>query len=329
MHLLVVRYILLSALPYLQFKQISLVSCCISKNLQIRRGIALTEEVNNKSIAVVVLAMHRFEKLKHTIQRLREQTRKLDEIIVVYQGNDNKIESWLKQQEDITLRIQENLGSAGGFSAGMQLAIDKSHDWVWITDDDAFPEQNTLENLVSCKHFNDDTTGFLSCVVVDINRKTYMSPLPDDANKWYGTVLAEKCLPVLSSAWPGCLVSINAIKQCGLPIAEYFFYDEDVEFTARVARNMPSFCVIDAVMHHHQEPSSSLWKSPERYKPYFRNKFSTIRLSGESMGKKLAKQIQWALKIISGIVVGKIPVGALLPLLTGMFFFYPKIKYPV
>lgn len=288
----------------------------------------MTEKANNTSIAVVVLAMHRFDKLKHTIHRLREQTRKLDEIIVVYQGDDNKIESWLAQQEGITLHVQENLGSAGGFSKGMQLAIDKGHDWVWITDDDAFPEQKTLENLVSCKHFNDDTTGFLSCVVVDMNRRTYMSPLPDDANKWYSTVLADKCLPVLSSAWPGCLVSINAIKQCGLPIAEYFFYDEDVEFTARVARNMPSFCVIDAVMHHHQEPSSSLWESPARYKPYVRNKFSTIRLSGESMGKKLAKQMQWALKIISGIVVGKIPVGALLPLVSGMLFFYPKIKYP-
>lgn len=288
----------------------------------------MTEEANNKSIAVVVLTMHRFEKLKHTIQRLREQTRKLDEIIVVYQGSGDEIRSWLEQQEDITLHVQENLGSAGGFSTGMQLAIDKRHDWVWITDDDAFPEENTLEQLVSCKHFNDKATGFLTCVVVDAEGKTYMSPLPDDANKWYSDVLTDKCLPVISSAWPGCLVSVNAIKQCGLPIAEYFFYDEDVEFTSRVARCKPSFCVIEAVMHHHQEPSSNMWQSSARYKRFVRNRFSTIRMSGEPIAKKLAKQLLWALKIVAGVVVGKIPIGALLPLVTGMFFFYPKIKYP-
>lgn len=298
------------------------------KSLELSRGVDLTEEVNKKSIAVVVLTMHRFEKLKHTIQRLREQTRKLDEIIVVYQGDGEEIKSWLVQQEDITLHVQENLGSAGGFSKGMQLALDKGHDWVWITDDDAFPEENTLEQLVSCKHFNDEATGFLTCVVVDVEGDTYMSPLPDDANKWYSDVLADKCLPVISSAWPGCLVSANAIKQCGLPIAEYFFYDEDVEFTARVARNKPSFCVIDAVMHHHQAPSSDLWQSSSRYKRFVRNRFSTIRMSSDSMGKKLAKQLLWTLNIVGGVIVGKIPVGALLPLVTGMFFFYPKIKYP-
>lgn len=284
--------------------------------------------MNNKSIAVVVLAMKRYEKLKITIESLRNQTNPLDEIIVVFQGKDDKIKRWLDQQKDVTLLVQDNLGSAGGFSAGMQLAIDKGHDWVWITDDDAFPEACTLERLVSSKYFDDDATGFLTCVVVDVNGKTYMSPVPDDANKWYGNVLQDKCLPVLSSAWPGCLVSVKSIKQFGLPIAEYFFYDEDVEFTSRVARNKPSFCVIDAVMHHHQEPSSSLWLSPERYEPYVRNKFSTIRLSDASFGKKLAKQFVWALKIIAGVVDGKKPVGTLLPLMRGLLFFRPKIRFP-
>jgi rhamnopyranosyl-N-acetylglucosaminyl-diphospho-decaprenol beta-1,3/1,4-galactofuranosyltransferase len=288
----------------------------------------LTETVKNKSIAVVVLTMHRFKKLKHTIQCLREQTRKLDEIIVVYQGAGEEIKSWLEQQADITLHVQENLGSAGGFSTGMQLAVDKGHDWVWITDDDAFPEVKTLEHLVSCKHFDDEATGFLTCVVVDAEGQTYMSPVPDDANRWYGDVLEEKCLPVISSAWPGCLVSVNAIKQCGLPIAEYFFYDEDVEFTSRVARSKPSFCVIEAVMHHHQEPASDLWQSPVRYKHFVRNKFSTIRLSDDSAVKKLAKQLLWAIKVIAGVFVGKRPVGALQPLVSGLFFFRPKIKYP-
>lgn len=283
---------------------------------------------NQASIAVVVLAVHRFEKLKNTIQSLRNQTRPLDEIIVVFQGTDEKILQWLEQQEDVTLQAQENLGSAGGFSTGMQLAIDKGHDWVWVTDDDAFPEKSTLNKLVSSKYFDDTETGFLTCVVVDVDKKTYMSPVPDDANKWYRKVLEEKCVPILSSAWPGCLVSVKAIKEFGLPIAEYFFYDEDVEFTTRIARNKPSYCVVDAVMHHHQEPSSNLWLSPARYKPYVRNKFATIRLSDDSSWKKLAKQLVWMAKITFSVAAGKKPVGTLIPMVKGFLFFRPKVRFP-
>lgn len=289
----------------------------------------MTEGSNKRqSVAAVVLTMKRYEKLKITIESLRNQTRTLDEIIVVFQGTNKKIKDWLEQQEDITLHIQGNLGSAGGFSTGMQLAIDNGHDWVWVTDDDAFPELDALQNMVSSKHFDDDETGLLTCVVVDADGRTYMSPVPDDANKWYGSVLEDKCLPITSSAWPGCLIATKAIKAFGLPVKEYFFYDEDVEFTTRIARQRPSFCVINAVFNHHQEPSSNLWQSPERYKPYVRNKFSTIRLSGDPGWKKLAKQFAWIMKISGSVFIGEKPIGALVPLVTGFFFFRPKIQYP-
>lgn len=285
-------------------------------------------EENNLSIAVVVLAMHRYKKLKNTIENLRNQTRALDEMIVVFQGKDKKIRRWLEDQDDITLKVQDNLGSAGGFSTGMQLAIAHGHDWVWITDDDAFPEQDTLQKMISTKYFDDETTGLLSCVVVDADKNVYMSPVPDDANKWYGTVLDEKCLPITSAAWPGCLVSTKAIQTFGLPIEEYFFYDEDVEFTTRIARNKPSYCVIDAVMHHHQEPSSSLWTSPQRYKYFVRNKFATIRLSGDPMIKKIGKQFLWMMTIMRCVLAGKKPMGVLVPMIHGFLFFWPKIRYP-
>lgn len=288
----------------------------------------MDQKINKASIAVVVLAMQRYKKLVNTIARLRSQTRALDEIIVVFQGDDKKIRNWLEAQDDLTLKIQENIGSAGGFSTGMQTAIANGHDWIWITDDDAFPEHDTLQKLVSTKYFDNEKTGLLSCVIVDVDKAVYMSPVPDDANKWYGTVLDEKCLPILSSAWPGCLVSAKAIQAYGLPIEEYFFYDEDIEFTSRIARNKPSYCVIDAVMHHHQEPTSNLWQSPERYKHFVRNKFATIRLSDESVAKKIARQFIWIFKLMLSVLTGKRPIGVLVPMIHGFLFFWPKIRYP-
>jgi GT2 family glycosyltransferase len=280
------------------------------------------------SIAAVILTMHRLDQLKIAIDSLRNQTRKIDEIIVVLQGDNSDLLSWLKQQPDIVLHHQENKGSAGGFAKGMEIAIQRNHDWVWITDDDAFPELNTLETLTSCQYFNDITTGFLSPIIVDINKNVYMSPVPKDQNLWYKTVLSDKCIPIKSAAWPGCLVSSKSIINLGLPIAEYFFYDEDIEFTQRVASKLNSYCVIDAVFNHHQAPSANLWKSKKRYPYYVRNRIATIRLTDESHSKKLLGQFKWSAEILLGIIKGKIPPAAVISLINGLLFFKPKILFP-
>lgn len=289
----------------------------------------MSDHNKKTSIAAVVLTVHRKQQLKIVIDSLRNQTRKPDQIIVVFQGKSEAIEDWLTRQDDINLHVQENLGSAGGFATGMQLAINEGHDWVWVTDDDAFPEPNALEELTTCKYFNAPDTGMLTTAIIDAEGKTYMSPVPDDDhNQWYGSVLEEKCLPIKSAAWPGCLISTAAIKELGLPISDYFFYDEDIEFTTRIARRKPCYCVISAIVNHHQSPAASLWLSKERYSRFVRNRFATIRLSDDPVLKKIAKQYLWLLKIGGGIVVGKIPVGALAPLIKGWLFFRPKITYP-
>ncbi|MBC7697854.1 MAG: glycosyltransferase [Bacteroidia bacterium] len=287
--------------------------------------------VNKKTetVAAVVLTFNREEMLKKVIYSMKNQTTKVDEIIVVFQGGATTTVEWLKQEGGLYIHQQENQGSAGGFTRGIEIAIEKGYDWVWITDDDAIPELDALEHLTNCKYFDSETTGFLSSVVVNGQGQTYMSPSPDDANKWYRTVLKEGCVPVTLSAWPGCLVSAKAVMDFGLPIAEYFFYDEDFEFTSRLARQRASYCVINSVIVHYQEPSADLWLSPRRYKYFVRNRFATIRFSGSKKINKIAKVWLWVFKILGGILIGKIPVGAVVPMFRGLLFFRPKIKYPV
>jgi rhamnopyranosyl-N-acetylglucosaminyl-diphospho-decaprenol beta-1,3/1,4-galactofuranosyltransferase len=283
-----------------------------------------------ESVAAVVLAFSREVDIKHVIHNLKNQTRKPDEIIVIFQGTNLKILEWLNQEPNITVHQQGNLGSAGGFTAGMKMAMAKGHQWSWLLDDDAVPELNALEEMTSCNYFDSSQTGFLAAVVVNPDRKVYMSPVADDSNKWYGSVLQEGCVPVIGATWIGCMISSQSILDFGLPIEEFFMYEEDAEFTSRVARSRKCYCVIKSVIVHYQKPNFDPFASKVdmlKHGYYVRNHFATIRLSDRSFIKKFARIWLWFFTNALEIITGKVPLKTTISLFSGLLFFRPKIKF--
>ena len=99
------------------------------------------------SIAAVVVTYNRLSSLKPCLDALYNQTRKLDEIIVVNNGSSDGTYAWLKSCDSITVINQDNQGGAGGFATGLATSFSKAHDWVWCMDDDCFPTATSLEAL--------------------------------------------------------------------------------------------------------------------------------------------------------------------------------------
>ncbi len=290
-----------------------------------KEGLRKTE-----SVAAIVLAFSREEDVKNVINNLKNQTRKPNEIIVIFQGTNPRILEWLNQQTGITVHQQGNVGSAGGFTTGMKMAIAKGHQWSWLLDDDAVPELNALKRLTSCKYFDSLKTGFLASVVVNPDRLVYMSPQAEESNKWYGSVLKEGCVPVTGATWIGCMVSSQSILDFGLPMEEFFMYEEDVEFTSRVARSRKCYCVIDSTVVHYQKPIFDPFTSKVdmlKHGYYVRNHFATIRLSNKPFIKKLARIWLWFFKNAYEIITGKVPLKTIIPLFSGLLFFRPKVKF--
>ncbi|MGZ8983192.1 MAG: glycosyltransferase [Methylotenera sp.] len=290
----------------------------------------MAEGNNRNSVAAIVLAFSREEELKLVIHNLKNQTRKPDEIIVIFQGSSSSILEWLNQQPDLTVQQQGNVGSAGGFTTGIKMAIAKGHQWSWLFDDDAVPELNALEEMTSCKYFDSAKIGCLAAVVVNPERQVYMSPCAGEANKWYGSVLQDGCVPIIGATWIGCLISSQSILDFGLPIEEFFMYDEDLEFTSRVARSRNCYCVIKSIIVHYQKGNFNPFTSKVdmlKHGYYVRNHFATIRLSGKSSIKKIVKIWLWFFKNAGEIITRKVPLKTILPLFNGLLFFRPKIKY--
>lgn len=283
-----------------------------------------------ESVAAIVLAFSREEDLKNVLHNLKNQTKQLDEIIVVFQGTSPTILTWLKAQTGITLVHQGNLGTAGGFTSAIKLAIEKGHQWTWLFDDDAVPELDAFEEMTKCKHFDSEKTGYLASVVVRPDRSVYMSPAAVEHNLWYGTVLEDGCVPVMSATWIGCLVSMQSIRDFGLPMEAYFMYDEDSEYTARVSRDRQSFCVLRSITVHHQKGYFDPFNNKVdmfKHGLYVRNHFATLRLEPKPLWKKTLKIWFWFFKNALQIIKGEVPLKTIKPLFSGLLFFRPKIKY--
>jgi rhamnopyranosyl-N-acetylglucosaminyl-diphospho-decaprenol beta-1,3/1,4-galactofuranosyltransferase len=281
------------------------------------------------TIAAVVVAFSRFELLQRLIAALRSQSRRPDEIIVVYQGSDPRIEAWLAEQTDLLLLRQENRGSAGGFASGIETSLRRGHAWTWIFDDDAVPEVDALAHLAVCPHFSDPETTFLASRVIDADGVTYMSPLPCDANVWYGTVLQDRCLQVVGACWLGVMVSSQAVRRCGLPIEEFFIGEEDLEFTGRLARAGKAYCVIPSAIRHFQSPHfDPKGKDFLKHAYQARNSVARLKIEPGTSLVRAARALRQALRLLSRVARGESPLRTVPWILSGLFVFRPRVRFP-
>jgi GT2 family glycosyltransferase len=284
---------------------------------------------SSQSVAALVLAYSRSETLKQLVHALRSQTRKPDEIIVVFQGSNRAIDQWLTEQPDLHVLRQENKGSAGGFCAGIELSIRRGHAWTWIFDDDAVPDLTALQELVASPYFERPDTTFLASRIVDGQGRTYMSPGAAEANRWYGTVLIDKCVEVVGACWLGIMVNSAAVRRLGLPIAEFFLWDEDIEFSHRLARGGKAYCAISSVIVHYQDSQfDPFGKDFTKFAYYARNNIARARLNdGRPLLYRYLNSVRRALHFTKMIAQRKAPLRSLPWILRGLFLFHPHVRY--
>lgn len=197
----------------------------------------VTKKINYNRIAAVVVTYNRLELLKKCIDALRNQTRKLDEIIVVNNSSTDGTSDWLFQQKDLTVITQENSGSAGGQYTGIKTAYEKGYDFIWSLDTDVIPYNDALEKLLLFIDYNN--VGFLtSNIFYSENELAYANiPELDLPYKILSAITFNKPLPILTASFGSLLVKREVIKKVGLPCKEFFIWGDDAEWTLRIIMN--------------------------------------------------------------------------------------------
>jgi len=246
-------------------------------------------------IAAVVLTYNRCALIEECLEALCHQALPLDEILVIDNASTDDTREMLKQKFNgqITyVRLDENLGSAGGFYEGIRLAHEKGYDWIWVMDDDVKPAADALKALVESPAFDDPSVGLLASLVLDVKTKTQtpryeqfntvMAACPDGAS-WIPVGAGQQrrfsltmgyrpavnneslefpLIPVEGVGFLGILIRRDAISSVGLPLKELFMFWDDLEFTYRISRRFKMFVVpASKIFHRHGWDS----RSPRRF----------------------------------------------------------------
>lgn len=202
------------------------------------------------SIAAVVVTFNRKDLLAECLDALLHQSRAIDRIFIVDQASaDGTGEmlrkcAYLGQSRIVYSRSEKNTGGAGGFRRGAEMAFAAGFDWIWLMDDDAIAEEKALERML--RHANDPNI----CAVA--NAKLRLNGTLDD-----GHVVFEKNSSFNSepayltfSSFVGLMVSRTAIKEIGLPKAEFFLQGDDTEYCIRLCKSGRIAFARDSILVH-------------------------------------------------------------------------------
>lgn len=232
------------------------------------------------SIAAVVVSFNRLDYLKKCLAALEHQTRALDEIIVVENGSTDGSADYVRQYHpDITLfETGANLGGAGGFAWGVEIALAHGHDAAWLMDDDAEPQPGALLPLVTAMQSN-PRPGFAAALVEDGQGNVNPHNLPAISSDPHAQLKAQKIggIALSHASFVGVLVDLKIAATMPLPYADFFIWFDDVEYTKRLERASFGVYVVSSRMVHPNKASDPDMGSRLYY--YLRNQLWITRLS--------------------------------------------------
>jgi GT2 family glycosyltransferase len=209
--------------------------------------------VETFSIASVTVAYNGVKVLPSHLDGLKEQSRELDEIIIVDNASTDTTSELLKAKypKVTVLNQPENGGVGGGFAVGLAYAaIQKQYDWIWLFDQDSVPKPDALEVLLSALQRLENAASTAILAPVGVNEE---SDLAYSGHVWRNGLRPVTGKPaeheicfvdaVISS---GTLIRREAVEKIGLPRADFFMDFVDYEYCLRLRHQGYTIAVVPA-----------------------------------------------------------------------------------
>jgi GT2 family glycosyltransferase len=171
-------------------------------------------------VNVVIVTYNNPNMLRQALHDLAEQTLQPARIVVVDNSDTTDARAMVAEVFPPVeyRRSGQNTGSAGGYAEGFAAALTDA-EFLLALDDDLRLERRCIEELVR---------GFerLSSLhkLGAVRSTGYEHPHPQPSRD-------------PSPSWGGTMYSAGAIREIGLPRADYFMYGEDAEFALRLSRH--------------------------------------------------------------------------------------------
>lgn len=250
------------------------------------------------------------------------QTYKVDKLVIVDNAsnseNANRLKEIAKRSEDIILhRLPDNLGGAGGFEQGMRFVVEKfpECEWIWLMDDDAYPDDTCLEYLLNYK--NEMEVGCIAPIIKSIGFDNYqlyhhkrMKRYLDGEYPVSNTIDEVKETEFIeANSFVGPLIRKSVIDVIGYPNGDLFIEGDDTEYTYRMSRKYKILLVKKAVVNHRLiklETDSQIKRSLWKQYYYYRNRLLFINKYSKNKVQALIGKSKVILKnnkaIVSAII---------------------------
>jgi len=200
-------------------------------------------EQKHNVIAVIVNYNKPFDTLR-CIKAILQNSQKPSAIIVVDNASTDNSVSILQDCHQIKLITNpQNKGGSGGFNTGIEAALKYNPDYVWLLDDDAYPDTFYLHfALATFSQYPD--TGVVGAQILDIDNHNIIVELGANIcwdhigiipiSRREQRVSQDYILQVDYAAACCMLISRQVLETIGGLKAFYFLHWDDIEFGYRV-----------------------------------------------------------------------------------------------
>ena len=210
------------------------------------------------NFGVVLVTYNRLDKLKIALKCYEKQTYLPKEIIVVNNNSNDGtyeyLEKWKLKESKIKktiINLKINSGGSGGFYAGLKESLSKKFDYVWVSDDDAFPEKVCFEIANNFIEENKDKNISSICGNVLIRGNIdlfHRRRLYKCLFFLVQTLISKKeyekeYFKLNLFTYVGTFINSKKLKEVGLTKKDYFIYCDDTEHSYRLSLVGDIYCV--------------------------------------------------------------------------------------
>lgn len=251
-------------------------------------------------VVAVVVAFNRRDLLIESLLALRGQSRAPDRVLVVDNASEDGTSEVVAERfpEVELIRLTRNTGGAGGFAVGIHHAVSRlAADLVWIMDDDTVPGVDALAELLRARAHAPAGTEIVGSRVVWIDGRDHPMNTPRvnpfASRRAVSEARAHGCYPVRSASFVSLLVDAGAVRRVGLPVVDYFLWNDDFEYTMRILRRARGYIATRSVVVHKTKVFGSTDIDPgPRFRFEVRNKaWMILRSSALSPGERLVYSV--------------------------------------
>jgi GT2 family glycosyltransferase len=249
-------------------------------------------------VVAVVVTWNRLELLQESLAAVHGQSHAPHAIVVVDNDSDDGTGELLDSSyaADLGLdvvHLRTNTGGAGGFAVGVERALVHHPDLVWLLDDDTVPQPTAAEELVRAwTDYPGERPAVLASKVVWTDGRDHPMNTPRPRP---GASAAEKAaagrvgaVPIRSASFVSLMCDARRIRERGLPVADYFLWNDDFEYSTRLVRGgVGLYCPASVVVHKTRVFGSTDADPGERFFYEVRNKLWMFSRSRSlSIGEK-------------------------------------------